>query len=222
MPAPNTPRLPASERLRRAGVGAWSIIGILILVAIFVWILDKIHVIFPPLVLALLIIYLINPSVGRLQGRGVPRALSVAIAYLGIIALFVGLGMVALPRIAEQVESFGEQAPAFKAELATFVDRSAESVERRFNIEINTSQVECLLEADEIETRSLPDAPSDARCDQVTEDLRERIAEQAGRLTTIASGVLEVLLIFVLGPLLALYLLIDLPVLQRDVLRLVS
>ncbi|MDQ4095552.1 MAG: AI-2E family transporter, partial [Actinomycetota bacterium] len=57
------PRPPAGERLRRVGIAAWSIIGILIVGAVLLWALLKIRIIFPPLVLAVLIIYVLNPVV---------------------------------------------------------------------------------------------------------------------------------------------------------------
>src|SRR3712207_5869192 len=90
IPAP--PRLPFGERLRRVGVGAWSIIGLLILLAISVWLLFKIRVLSPPLVLALMIIYLLNPLVTRLQERRVPRVVAALLSYvvvLGTITLIV-------------------------------------------------------------------------------------------------------------------------------------
>ncbi len=55
----------------------------------------------------------------------------------------------------------------------------------------------------------------------MTQRFRERVVQQAGNFTEIGRSILEVLLVFVLAPLFALYLLIDLPDLQRDMLRLV-
>lgn len=83
---------------------------------------------------------------------------------------------------------------------------------------MDTSRVSCLLDADDTVG---DDAPSHARCDEVTQRFRESITASADRITELGSSVLEVLLIFILGPLLALYLLIDLPQLQRDVLNLI-
>jgi hypothetical protein len=51
-----SPQLPPGERLRRAGVAAWSSIGILILAYLVFQGLIRIKIIFPPLVLALIII----------------------------------------------------------------------------------------------------------------------------------------------------------------------
>jgi predicted PurR-regulated permease PerM len=218
MSKPPTPRLPAGERLRRAGIAAWSIIGLLVLVAIFVWLLFKIRVIFPPLVLALLIIYLLNPVVSRLQARGVPRTIGALIAYLIVAVALVVFGLLVAPLIARQVDSFGDQLPELRLDFVRSIEGLGESIETRFNIEIDTSQVVCLFGAEEIEG---PDRPTQAECDEVTRRYREQILQQADRITEFGTGLLELLLIFILGPLLALYLLIDLPQLQRDLLNLV-
>ncbi|HET9234390.1 MAG TPA: AI-2E family transporter, partial [Candidatus Eisenbacteria bacterium] len=63
--------------------------------------------------------------------------------------------------------------------------------------------------------------PSHERCDEVVEDFRDRIGEQAGNFTEIGRSVLEILLVLVIAPLIALYLLIDLPQLRRDVQNLI-
>ncbi len=212
------PRLPGGERLRRAGVAAWSIIGLLLLTAIAIWLLLKVSVIFPPLVLALLIIYLLNPLVNRLQQRGVPRAMGALIAYVVAAALFIVTASLVAPYLARQITNFSDQWPALKLDLVNSIEGLADGVEDRLGVHVDASQVTCLLGGDDI---AGPDAPTDAECDTVTRGFREQLAERAGRITEIGSSVLEVLLIFVLGPLLALYLLIDLPHLQRDLLNLV-
>lgn len=211
------PRLPTGERLRRAGIGAWSLIGIAIVTGLVVYLLLKIRVIFPPLVLALLLIYLLNPLVSRLESRGVPRIAGTIASFalfFGIITLVL---MAVIPYVSTQIEEFSDQWPKFREQTVEFVDGTAANLEERFGVEINTAQVDCLLGADEIPA---PDSPSEQRCDQVTENLRERIGESLGNFTEVGRSVLEILLVFVLAPLLALYLLIDLPQLQRDVLNL--
>ncbi len=212
------PRIPAGERLRRAGTVAWSVIGILALTAIIVWLLLKIRVIFPPLVLALLLIYLLNPLVSRLQQRRVPRVIG---AVLSFVLLFGGLtlaGLLVAPFVSDQFEYFGDRWPEFRVQLAESVEGFADTIDDRFGFQIDTSQVSCLLDADDTTEHG---APTQERCDQVTEQYLDRIRESAGRATEVASSIIEVILIFALGPLLALYLLIDLPHLQRDVLNLV-
>lgn len=211
---PPVPRLPLTERLRRAGIAAWSIIGVLIVLAIVGWALLKIRVIFPPLVLALLIIYLLNPIVNRLEARRVPRLWGTILAYVVVLAV-VTLTVIALsPLIARQAEQFTADWPEFKEQIVVSVDDLVESIEGRIDVDIDTTDLHCLLDV-QVETTS------QARCDEVTERLREQLVGSFERVTELGSSVLEIVLIFVLAPLLALYLLIDLPDLQRDVLNLI-
>ncbi|HEX2235383.1 MAG TPA: AI-2E family transporter [Actinomycetota bacterium] len=199
--------------MRRAGLGAWSIIGILICAYAAIWTLQKVTVIFPPLVLALLIIYLLNPIVGWLEHRGIHRtagAIGTYVVVLGSLSLLV---IALIPIVSEQVTGFANDWPRFRSEIAGFVHDSANGVEDRFGISIDTTSVDCLLDNTAVE--------SQATCDSVTRELREQLSSQAGRLTTIGTSVLGALLVFILAPLIALYLLIDLPHLNRDLRSLV-
>jgi predicted PurR-regulated permease PerM len=212
------PRLSAGERLRRAGIAAWSIIGLLILVAIGVWLLHEIRVIFPPLVLALLIIYLLNPIVTRLQQRGVRRSIGAVLTYIVVLGGLTLAGFLLVPFVSRQVSNFSESAPQLRQGLVDTINDFAAEVEDRFGLAIDTEQVSCLLGP---EGTSVAGDFSTAECDEVTREFRERLSHQAGRITEIGFSVLEGLLVFILAPLLALYILIDLPHLQRDALNLV-
>jgi predicted PurR-regulated permease PerM len=213
-----TPRLPSGERLRRAGIAAWSIIGLLILGYVLVRALVMVRVIFPPLVLAILILYLLNPVVTRLEQRGVKRTLGTLASYIVVLGGLTLIIVASAPLISSQVTNFRDQWPEFKLDLARSVQDTAADLNRSIGININTDRVTCLLAGEEAGT---PGLPSQGVCDERTREFRAFITEQAGRITEIGFSVLEVLLIFILAPLLALYLLIDLPQLQRDVLNLV-
>lgn len=213
-----SPRLPAGERLRRAGIAAWSIIGISIVVAIGLWLLYEIRVVFPPLVLALLIIYLLNPLVTRLQERGVRRSVGAVLAYVVVLGSVAILVMILTPFVSRQVSSFSDNLPQFRHDLVDVINDAATEVNDRFGLEIDTEQISCLLGP---EGTSVEGEFSTAECDEVTREFRERISHQAGRITEIGFSVLEGLVVFILAPLLALYILIDLPQLQRDALNLV-
>lgn len=215
---PASPRLPATERLRRAGIAAWSLIGILVLIYIAFQLLVRISIIFPPLVLAFLVIYTLNPIVTRLEKRGVPRLLGAIGAYVVLLGGLALVIILSIPFISHQVQQLSDRWPEYRGELVVFVEDTSNSLEDSVGIALPADRIECLLGADET---NVDDAPSLARCDEVTEKLRETIGAQTDRLTQIGSSVLEVLLIFVLAPLLALYLLVDLPHLQRDALNLV-
>lgn len=218
MVTPVPPRLPPGERLRRVGIGAWSVIGLLILLAISGWLLLKISVIFPPLVLALLIIYLVNPIVNRLEDRRVPRVLGAILSYVVVLGSITLIVLALIPLASNQIESFSDDWPEFREKSVRSIHSTSESIEDRFGTKIDTSQIECLLGADDIESA---DSPTHAECDEATREFRERLSAQASRITELGGTILEVLIIFILGPLLALYLIIDLPDLQKDVLGLV-
>ena len=212
------PRLPAGERLRRAGIGAWSIIGILIVVAIALWLLYEIRVIFPPLVLALLIIYVLNPIVTRLQERGVRRSAGAALAYVVVLGGLTIAGILLTPAISRQVSNFSDNLPQLRADVVETINDFAAEIDDRFGLQFDTEQISCLLGP---EGTSVEGEFSTAECNQVTREFRESISHHAGQITEIGFSVLETLLVFILAPLLALYILIDLPQLQRDALNLV-
>lgn len=217
MATPASPRLPGGERLRRAGIAAWSIIGILIVLAISLWLLSKVSVIFPPLVLAILIIYLLNPVVTKLHKRGIPRvagAIGMYVFVLGGLALLI---VALVPLVSGEIANFREQWPTFRGDAVNSIEGAAGEINDRFGTRISTAQVACLLGAEDDQG---VEAPSPARCHEVTEDFRAWVGERAGRATDIAPSVLGALLVFIIAPLIALYLLIDLPKLASDVKKL--
>src|SRR4051812_12479574 len=200
---PSLPRLPLSERLRRAGIAAWSLIGILIIAGLAMWGLLKIRIIFPPLILAILIIYLLNPLVSRLERRRVSRVWGTLLAYVVVLGSLFFLVVAITPLIQRQVESFSDDWPQFKVQIVTAADDATGWLEDRTGTHIDTAQLHCFLDV------GGANAPSEERCDQVTNDFRDRFVGSFGRLTELGSSVVEVVFLFILGPLLALYLLID-------------
>lgn len=211
-------RLTVGERLRRAGVAAWSIIGILVLGAIFVWAFLKVRIVFPPLVLAILILFVLNPLVTRLERWRVPRAAGALASYVVVLGGLALAILALIPVLSHQVQQLSDQLPEFRDQAVAFADDNVARLEETLNTQLDTTQISCLLGSP---GNSLTEVPSQARCDEVTEDLRNQIVAQAGRITDIGSSIIEVLVIFVIGPLIALYLLIDLPHLSRDLKNLV-
>jgi predicted PurR-regulated permease PerM len=219
MSSPMHPRLPPGERLRRVGVASWALIGVAILILITGYLLYKIRVIFPPLILATLIVFVLNPFVTRLENRGVNRILGTLLTYVVALGIFVLILIITVPYISDQIDKYSERWPVFREQTVESINNFADELNERFGFEINTTQVSCLLGADDITGDE--DVPSHERCDEVIEDFRDRIGEQAGNFTEIGRSVLEILLVLVIAPLIALYLLIDLPQLRRDVQNLI-
>jgi putative heme transporter len=95
---PQTPLMEArptialsDHRLARAGVFAWSTIGLLILLLVVMHVLDIVSLVVIPLVIALLPAALLSPFSERAKARGLPPALVAAVLVLVFLFGFVGL-----------------------------------------------------------------------------------------------------------------------------------
>src|SRR5918997_828125 len=107
--SPGTPRLPAGERLRRAGIAAWTLIGVIVLAGVAVWFLLKVRVIVPPLILALLIIYMLNPLVSNLERRGVRRGIGAILVYVVVLGSVALLVIALSPFFSRQAQEFADE-----------------------------------------------------------------------------------------------------------------
>jgi predicted PurR-regulated permease PerM len=186
---------PFVARAARLGLLAWSLIGILILIyVVFRYILQPVGVVFPPLVLALIVIYLLNPLVTRLQHRGIPRVWGTLLCYVVFLSL-VGLALASfIPVVSDQVRAFVGGIP----DLLTRAEKGLADFGQRLGVRIDTKSFF-----------------------QSFEPGQGRAFNFLGRITSFTSGVVHVALVLILGPLLAFYLLVDLPKIQRASLGLV-
>ena len=201
---------PPRDPFRRAGIVSWSILGVLLLAGIALWLLNLLRDIFPPMALALIIIVLLNPMVSGLEKRGIPRWLGTAAIYL-IVILAITLAVSYLaPPLGRQVNDLIQRGPEIRQDateaaqgLASKVGLSLEDVgltNPGANPEPSGSG--------EQPRRSAPGEGSPS----FIQTLGGRLFAGAGRFAT---GALHVVVNFVLAPVLALYLLIDLPKIQR-------
>jgi predicted PurR-regulated permease PerM len=96
--------LVAPPWLRDAGVVAWLIVGIVLVLVGSIWLLALTHTIVVPAITASLIASVGAPLVAALQRRGVPRAAGAALLLLGIVLIGVGLGVLVLAGITSQAD----------------------------------------------------------------------------------------------------------------------
>jgi predicted PurR-regulated permease PerM len=179
---------PFVARAARWGLLAWSLIGLLILLFVtYRFVLYPIRIIFPPLVVALIVIYLLNPLVAALCSRGIPRIWATLIVYLVFLGI-VGLALAYLiSAVSHQVTEFVKGVPALLTKAQADLSRAL----ARLGVHVDTNAL----------VKSLSPSGSGASF--------------VGRITSFTSGVVHVALVLVLGPLLAFYLLVDLPKIQR-------
>lgn len=185
------------ERLRRMGVGSWSIIGLLGLVAILVWAAIRLRIIWPPLIFAVIIIYLLKPLVDLLGRVKIPRVVGAFIAYLlfGGSALFlVGL---AVPLIGDQWADLVDRLPQAVDRINIYITDALSF----FNITVNFQGLDSLVER----AREWLSDPAN----------RDVILNSLGWVWDFARGVIQVVAVAVLAPVLAFYILVDAPNLRR-------
>lgn len=181
---------PFAARAARWGLVAWSVIGVLILaVVVYRYVLYPIRIVFAPLVVALIVLNLLDPLVSRLERRGLRRWLATLIVYVVFLAgAGVGLAYVA-PVITHQVREFVAGFPG----LLDRAQRTVQDVSARLGIQLSSSQLVGAFQPSQGETFQF-----------------------LGRLTSFTSGVVHAVFVLVLGPLLAFYLLADLPKILRN------
>ncbi len=223
------------ERFATAGRAAWSLLGVGAAIAVLLWITWQFRVLFPPIVLAGAIVFILNPIVTALARRHVPRAAGTGITYLGFLGTLVLVGFLVTPLIQTQSEEFAEQWPELRADMENWLDDlsqrskddgwlveipNVEELRDQFDRGGSTVQTE---EFDRVVADAAKALEEDDRSllaadlDRVAADARAQIpseggiAEQLRTAREIGTRVFEIGLIFILAPIIAFYLLVDLP-----------
>ncbi|MDQ4005560.1 MAG: AI-2E family transporter [Actinomycetota bacterium] len=171
-------------RAARGGIVAWSLIGIVVLGFIFLrFVVYPIRIIFPPLVVAMIAVYLLNPIVSTMERRGVPRLVGTLVTYLIGLGIFSTAMAFVAPIVAEQVRTFTREAP----DLIERVANGLRDIAQRAGIDVQ----------------------------QGTDGTD--VVGVLGRLLDVGRDIVDVALIFILGPILAFYFLVDLPKIRRGI-----
>lgn len=78
---------------------------------LFVWLLDTLGAVLAPFIVAMVVAYILDPLVDRLEQRRVPRLAGVAILALPVLAGIALLVIFGIPALANQLEELAEQVP---------------------------------------------------------------------------------------------------------------
>lgn len=180
-----------SNIVRRVGVFSWSVIGVLILVVVLFWILERGRIIFAPLLLAVMIVFILNPLVEWMARRGIPRVVGALVGFLVFASAIAILLILLAPGLVEQGESLVDRFPQI------FDDTG--------------SQLKDLLESLGFENVTVwtYDDLVDYLNDPANRDTLSDLL--FSRLGTVTAGIFEFILVFLIGPVLAFYFLVDLP-----------
>ncbi|MGH9156076.1 MAG: AI-2E family transporter [Acidimicrobiales bacterium] len=176
-----------TDALRRAGQVAWAAVGVTVLVGVLGLVAWTVRVIWPPLILASAIVFLLNPVVTRLQRRRVPRVAGAGLAYLALAGTVVVAGVLIYPLARDQGRELADDWPEITARAERWIDARAEDSQGTF-WEFTRAELEDALAVDDVP-----------------------LSKQLDRALDVGLQVFHILLILVLAPFIAFYLLVDLP-----------
>lgn len=193
--SPKPAAKPLGETLREIGLTSWALLGILLLIAATLWILGRLQILLAPLVLAWVLVHLLDPIVDRLHAQKVPRLLGAVLAYVLVGGLITLLGLLVIPSISSQISQLGSEGPAIYEDLA--------ETSEKLLADFGFSEVVLPTYEEAVEFVTDP---------SVQEDIVSRALVQLGNVTL---TLLEALLVFFLAPVIAFYVLLDLPQLRE-------
>lgn len=189
MQGPREPILqnPLVARAARVFAVAWAAVGMVVLAALLLrYVLFPTRIIFAPLLLALILVYLLNPVVTWLVDRHFRRVLATLLTYVVVLTALGVLLSWLVPLVSDQAVAFGKSIP----DLLHRAEHGIIDFAHRLGLRVRRTNI-------------LQPFGSTGS-----------VGEYVGRVTSVSSAV-GLVLIVVLGPILAFYLLVDLPKLSR-------
>lgn len=175
----------------------WTSVGILLLLAALSWVLSYIGSVFYPFVYAAVLAYLLRPIVERLADLGLPRLVAVLLTYIIVFAVLALLLEFIVPVIIAQIMAFVDHFPAYSRSVVKYFNQARSSYLRT-------------------------DLPSGSTriINQLASNLRDRGMVLFQGLPDAGIGIFGGLLNLVLAPVIAFYVLKDLPVIRATLLEL--
>ncbi len=189
-----------TERLRRTALIIWSAIGAVVLAGVFLWLAAEIRIIWLPLVFAGGIVVVLEPIVRALERIHIHRVIGSFVAYLLAAGFLAAAGFLVVPPIREQAAEFGATVPDLYDRTLEFF----QEVGARLGIDLGPVWTYERIQA----------WVQDPANREAIQSLIGGFGSGAGRLLR---GVAEVVAVTVLAPILAFYLLLDLPRTKRMV-----
>ncbi len=183
-----------NKTLRNIGIFSWSIIGLLLIIALLFYVIYQIRIAIIPLIIAAAIAYLLSPFVILLQKK-MRKIFAVAITYVVFIGIIFTIFFFVIPIIIDQFKTFINELPSYIQNLTNFINDFLKN-------SILIKNAENLIGKEII--------PEDTV--SITQYFINRINLEEIDIfqgaTTLGKSVLNIVLYFIIGPLLGIYLLI--------------
>lgn len=159
-----------------------------VLTAMVLYALFAIRTVLAPFVYALAIVYVLRPLVGVFEGRGVNRLAAIALSYLIVIVGLAIVGLYFVPMLLDQSKQFLDNLPRYVANVSSIASEYRGRVER------------------------FPIPPGFSRLmEQLIENVRQYLLGFLSGIPLGAMNVVGTVFNLVLAPIIAFYILKDLP-----------
>jgi predicted PurR-regulated permease PerM len=188
------PGIPETDRLRRVALGIWATIGGILLIAAFWWMSAQIRIIWMPLAFAIGLVVLLDPIVRGLQRIAIPRIFGAVFAFVVFIAAIVAVGFLVVPVVQEQAAEFADRLPVLYDETVDWL----REVGDQLGIDLGPVWT----------SETIQEWVQDPANQETIQQLIGGFGSGAGR---VLAGVAEFVVIAVLAPILAFYMLLDAP-----------
>ena len=169
----------------------------MVVLCAIVWMFGRTQVLLAPVVVSVALIYVLNPVVNRLAKHRVPRMVGAFLGFLLLIGGITFLGFLVVPSVSSQATELTANFPMIYEDSARQIEDIVDST--GFTVDV--------WSYDELE--GFVNDP----------DNQDQFFSAAfDRLGAVTSGVLEAILVFFLAPVIAFYILIDLPRVREEAL----
>lgn len=167
-----------------------AIVGVVF--SAFYFLIWPLRVLFAPVALALVVVYLLNPLVTLLERRGLRRGFGVAIIFILFVAVVAAGLSLLVPIIARQITGFIDKLPELVQDATREINSFAAKRGWDYRINLDTEKIQ-----------------------QYIVDNRESIIGVLGGVRSFAFGVIHILITLIIGIILSIYILLDMPKIQR-------
>ncbi|HLF40581.1 MAG TPA: AI-2E family transporter, partial [Acidimicrobiia bacterium] len=137
------------------------------------------------------LVFILNPVINFLQRRRVPRVAGVGLTYLGFATFVTLIGLVLFPAVQSQSENLSDKWPEIRDKIEKWVDDRAAALE------------------------GTPFEFDRTRLEEAVTSTDDSVRDQINLAADIGARIFHVLLVLILAPIFAFYLLVDLPHLKR-------
>ena len=110
-----------NNKIKDIGIFSWSIIGLLLIIALLFYIIYLIRLAIIPLIIAVIVAYLLTPIVALLQKK-MRRIFAVAIAYIFFIGIIFVMFFFIIPVIIDQSRTFIDKFPMYMDNLSRIIN----------------------------------------------------------------------------------------------------